>query len=134
VIRTAKRWGESPDDVAADLVQETYLRLCDGRCHQLYNFALNHPEVVDGYVTRRSKSWRALARLTLVVLGCRVGRHLTESERHSECCPDCCQKVRIQKDMQSTFKEQRAELDNGLSRDCPAPVDWNAIIWASTSP
>ncbi len=50
VIRTAKRWGEAPDEVAADLVQETYLRLCDGRCHLLYNFALNHPEAVDGYV------------------------------------------------------------------------------------
>lgn len=35
--------------------------------------------------------------------GMRVGRHLTESERHSECCPDCSQKVRIQKDMQLTF-------------------------------
>jgi RNA polymerase sigma-70 factor, ECF subfamily len=50
VMRAAKRWGEAPDEVAADLIQETYLRLCDGRCHLLYNFALNHPEAVDGYV------------------------------------------------------------------------------------
>jgi DNA-directed RNA polymerase specialized sigma24 family protein len=50
VIRTAKRWGEAPAEIAADLIQETYLRLCDGRCHLLYNFALNHPESVDGYV------------------------------------------------------------------------------------
>jgi CHAT domain-containing protein/cytochrome c-type biogenesis protein CcmH/NrfG len=57
-----------------------------------------------------------------------VERHLTESERHSECCPDCSQKVRIQKDMQSTFKEQRAELERGPSRNCPAPVDWNAVV------
>lgn len=50
VIRTARRWGEAPLEVAPDLIQETYLRLCDGRCHHLYNFALHHPEAVDGYV------------------------------------------------------------------------------------
>jgi RNA polymerase sigma-70 factor, ECF subfamily len=50
VIRTARQWGEAPSEVAADLIQETYLRICDGRCHLLYNFALQHPEAVDGYV------------------------------------------------------------------------------------
>ena len=50
VIRTARQWGEAPDEIAADLVQETYLRLCDGRFHLLSKFALNHPHAVDGYV------------------------------------------------------------------------------------
>jgi RNA polymerase sigma-70 factor, ECF subfamily len=50
VIRTAKQWGEAPDEIAADLVQETYLRLCDGRFHLLRSFALNHPHAVEGYV------------------------------------------------------------------------------------
>jgi RNA polymerase sigma-70 factor, ECF subfamily len=49
VIRTAKQWGEAPDEVAADLVQETYLRLCDGRSHLLYNFALSHPEAENSW-------------------------------------------------------------------------------------
>ncbi len=57
-----------------------------------------------------------------------MDRHLAESECHSESCPDCSQKVRIQKDMQSAFKEQRAELERGLSRDCPKSVDWNAVV------
>jgi RNA polymerase sigma-70 factor, ECF subfamily len=50
VIRTAKQWGEAPDEIASDLVQETYLRLCDGRFHLLNKFALNHPHAVEGYV------------------------------------------------------------------------------------
>jgi RNA polymerase sigma-70 factor (ECF subfamily) len=50
VIRTAKQWGEAPDEIAADLVQETYLRLCDGRFHLLNKFALDHPHAVEGYV------------------------------------------------------------------------------------
>ncbi|HTA80628.1 MAG TPA: sigma-70 family RNA polymerase sigma factor, partial [Terracidiphilus sp.] len=50
MIRTARQWGEAPDEIAADLVQETYLRLCDGRFHLLSKFALNHPHAVDGYV------------------------------------------------------------------------------------
>lgn len=50
VIRTARQWGEAPDEIAADLVQETYLRLCDGRFHLLSSFAADHPHAVEGYV------------------------------------------------------------------------------------
>ena len=50
VFRTARQWGEAPQEIAADLVQETYLRLCDGRFHLLNKFALNHPYAVEGYV------------------------------------------------------------------------------------
>jgi RNA polymerase sigma-70 factor, ECF subfamily len=50
VMRAAKRWGAAPGEVAVALIPETYLRLRDGRCQLLYNFALDHPEAVDGYV------------------------------------------------------------------------------------
>lgn len=50
VIRTAKQWGEAPDEIASDLVQETYLRLCNGRFHLLSKFAVHHPHAVEGYV------------------------------------------------------------------------------------
>jgi CHAT domain-containing protein/cytochrome c-type biogenesis protein CcmH/NrfG len=60
--------------------------------------------------------------------GMRTDGHLTDSERHAERCPDCSQKVRIQKEMQSIFKGQRAEYPSALSRECPADVDWNAVV------
>lgn len=50
VIRTARQWGEAPDEIVSDLVQETYLRLCDGRFHLLNRFALRYPHAVEGYV------------------------------------------------------------------------------------
>lgn len=50
VVRTARQWGVAPDEIVADLVQETYLRLCDGRFHLLSRFAFNHPHAVEGYV------------------------------------------------------------------------------------
>jgi len=50
VIRTAQRWGGIPHEVASDLIQETYLKLCDGKCRLLYNFSLSHPNSVEGYV------------------------------------------------------------------------------------
>jgi RNA polymerase sigma-70 factor (ECF subfamily) len=50
VIRTAQRWGGIPHEVAADLIQDTYLKLCDGRCALLYRFSLAHPSSVEGYV------------------------------------------------------------------------------------
>lgn len=50
VIRTARRWGGLAQEIALDLVQETYLKLCDGKCNLLYIFALSHPEAVEGYI------------------------------------------------------------------------------------
>ncbi len=50
VIRTAQRWGGIPQEVASDLIQETYLKLCDGKCRLLYQFSLSHPDSVEGYV------------------------------------------------------------------------------------
>jgi hypothetical protein len=77
VIRTARQWGEAPDEIAADLVQETYLRLCDGRFHLLSKFALNHPHAVDGYVkTVAARSTTAMSRR-------RPSRALAESSRSS---------------------------------------------------
>ncbi len=50
VMRTARRWGVLPQEIAADLIQETYLRLCDGKCELLYKFAISHPEAIEGYI------------------------------------------------------------------------------------
>lgn len=50
VIRTARRWGGVPQEIASDLIQETYLKLCDGKCSLLYKFSLSHPDSVEGYV------------------------------------------------------------------------------------
>jgi RNA polymerase sigma-70 factor, ECF subfamily len=50
VIRTANQWGQAPNQVVDDLVQETYLKLCAGRCSLLLRFAEQHPEAVPGYI------------------------------------------------------------------------------------
>jgi RNA polymerase sigma-70 factor, ECF subfamily len=50
VIRTAYLWGEAPQQVLDDLVQETYLKLCSNRCRLLLEFAIQHPEAVIAYV------------------------------------------------------------------------------------
>jgi RNA polymerase sigma-70 factor, ECF subfamily len=50
IIRTAYQWGEIPQQVVDDLVQDTYLKLCANKCRQLLDFATQHPDAVLGYV------------------------------------------------------------------------------------
>jgi RNA polymerase sigma-70 factor (ECF subfamily) len=50
VIRIAYQWGEIPQQVVDDLVQETYLKLCVNKCTSLLEFATQHPEAILGYI------------------------------------------------------------------------------------
>lgn len=50
IIRAAYQWGEIPQQVVDDLVQDTYLKLCGNKCRQLLEFAAKHPEKIVGYV------------------------------------------------------------------------------------
>jgi len=50
IIRTARRWGFRPQEVVDDLVQDTFLKLCANKCRLLYEFAISHPEAINGYV------------------------------------------------------------------------------------
>jgi len=50
IIRTAYQWGEIPQGIVDDLVQDTYLKLCSNRCRQLLEFAARNPEAILGYV------------------------------------------------------------------------------------
>lgn len=50
IIRTAHRWGIPPREVADDLIQETYARLCADKCRLLYEFAMARREAVSGYI------------------------------------------------------------------------------------
>jgi RNA polymerase sigma-70 factor (ECF subfamily) len=50
IIRTANQWGQTPQQVVDDLVQETYLKLCTDKCRSLLEFAQQHPEAVPGYI------------------------------------------------------------------------------------
>lgn len=50
IIRTSIRWGQAPQQVLDDLIQETYLKLCADKCHLLLEFALRHSEAVPGYI------------------------------------------------------------------------------------
>jgi RNA polymerase sigma-70 factor (ECF subfamily) len=50
IIRTVRRWGFSPKEVLDDLIQDTYLKLCADKCRLLYDFAIAHPEAINGYV------------------------------------------------------------------------------------
>ena len=50
ILRIAYQWGSIPQQVIDDLVQETYLKLCADKCRLLRAFAIQHPEVVLGYI------------------------------------------------------------------------------------
>jgi RNA polymerase sigma-70 factor (ECF subfamily) len=51
IKRTACQWGKEPSQFIDDLVQETYLKLCEDRCSLLLEFARRHPdETVLGYI------------------------------------------------------------------------------------
>jgi RNA polymerase sigma-70 factor (ECF subfamily) len=50
IIRTAYQWGQAPQQVVDDLLQETYLKLCANKCRLLLEFAVQHPEALPGYI------------------------------------------------------------------------------------
>jgi RNA polymerase sigma-70 factor (ECF subfamily) len=52
IIRIAHQWGESPQQVVDDLVQDTYLKLCADSCRQLLEFAERAPHAVVGYIKK----------------------------------------------------------------------------------
>jgi RNA polymerase sigma factor (sigma-70 family) len=49
ILRVLRRWRLSLD-IADDLVQETYLKLCADRCRLLYKFSVEYPHAVEGYI------------------------------------------------------------------------------------
>lgn len=50
IVRVAYQWGQAPNQVVDDLVQETYLKLCADNCRLLVEFAAQHCEAVPGYI------------------------------------------------------------------------------------
>jgi RNA polymerase sigma-70 factor (ECF subfamily) len=50
IMRTASRWNEPPLSLVEDLRQATYLKLLEGGCRHLRDFAIQHPEAVLGYL------------------------------------------------------------------------------------
>src|ERR1700677_4663444 len=51
IKRTACQWGKDPAQFVDDLLQETYLKLCEDKCHAVLDFARQHSEeVVLGYI------------------------------------------------------------------------------------
>jgi RNA polymerase sigma-70 factor (ECF subfamily) len=52
IMRTASQWGEHSRSLLEDLVQITYLKLCEDGCHHLSDFAIQHPEAILGYIKK----------------------------------------------------------------------------------
>jgi len=50
VLRTAQRWGNASPELVDDLIQETYLKICDDRKRLLANFSPQHPESFYGFL------------------------------------------------------------------------------------
>lgn len=50
IIHTAQQWGAVSRQLVDDLVQETYLKLCADKCRLLRDFAVEHPEAIQGYI------------------------------------------------------------------------------------
>ena len=51
IKRTACQWGKDPAQFVDDLLQETYLKLCDDKCQAVLEFARRHSEeAVLGYI------------------------------------------------------------------------------------
>jgi len=51
-MRTASRWGEPSRSLVEDLVQATYLKLWEGGCRLLRDFAIQRPEAILGYLKK----------------------------------------------------------------------------------
>lgn len=50
VLRTARHWGEPSPHTVDDLVQETYLKLCDDDNRLLRSFESRHPDAIFGFL------------------------------------------------------------------------------------
>jgi len=50
VLRTARRWGDPPPQLLDDLIQETYLKLCDDDSRLLRSFQSRHPDAIFGFL------------------------------------------------------------------------------------
>ncbi len=52
ITRTASRWGSPSRSLVEDLIQSTYLKLWEGGCRLLRDFAIQHPEAILGYLKK----------------------------------------------------------------------------------
>ena len=52
IMRTASLWGYASRSLVEDLIQATYLKLWEGGCRLLRDFAVQHPEAIIGYLKR----------------------------------------------------------------------------------
>jgi RNA polymerase sigma-70 factor (ECF subfamily) len=52
IMRTASLWGEPSRSLVEDLIQITYLKLWEGGCRLLRDFAIQRPEAILGYLKK----------------------------------------------------------------------------------
>src|SRR5436309_5937017 len=52
IMRTALLWGEPSRALVEDLIQVTYLKLWEGGCRLLRDFAIQRPEAILGYLKK----------------------------------------------------------------------------------
>ncbi len=52
ILRTASQWGDPSRSLVDDLVQATYLKLWEGGCRLLRDFAIQRPEAILGYLKK----------------------------------------------------------------------------------
>jgi RNA polymerase sigma-70 factor (ECF subfamily) len=52
IMRTASRWGQPSSSLVEDLVQVTYLKLWEGGCRLLRDFATQRPDAILGYLKK----------------------------------------------------------------------------------
>src|SRR5215467_6262324 len=52
IMRTASMWGRPSRSLVEDLIQVTYLKLWEGGCHLLRDFAIQRPEAILGYLKK----------------------------------------------------------------------------------
>jgi len=52
IMRTASLWGEPSRSLVEDLVQVTYLKLWEGGCRLLRDFAIERPDAILGYLKK----------------------------------------------------------------------------------
>jgi len=50
VLRTARRWCEPPHQLLDDLIQDTYLKLCEDHCRLLRSFQPEHSNSIYGFL------------------------------------------------------------------------------------
>lgn len=118
VFRTTLKWGQSSPTTMDDLIQETYLKLCDDEYRLLRGYNPKHPDAIYGYIkiiTANVVHDRFKALHSQKRAGDQIAEELTALENRSGVDDSAGSKKAMEREI--LLREIAAHLNAGLSGD-----------------